>query len=145
MKKTKKGSAAPQKQQTLEDQYECYTVDSMPQNVKTRSKGAVTCENDITKVVKTMMEGEVLNTPEWCKNRCNTLSGCALLVDSDIFLDHDKLEMMEKLTNGDVAVKAMGYDIWSANYQQEPIDIKGRLYPRFKTYSQVPEKFKRIC
>lgn len=112
MRNKKMGSAAPQKQQTLEDQYECYTVDSMPQNVKTRSKGAVTCENDITKVVKTMMEGEVLNTPEWCKNRCNTLSGCALLVDSNIFLDHDKLEMMEKLTNGDVAVKAMGYDLW---------------------------------
>ena len=113
MKKTKKGSAAPfKKQLTLEDKYECYTVDGMPQNVKTRSKGAVTCENDITKVVKTMMEGEVLNTTKWCKNRSNTLSGCALLVDSDIFLDHDKLEMMEKLTNGDVAVKAIGDDLW---------------------------------
>ena len=112
MRNKKMGSAAPQKQQTLEDQYECYTVDRMPQNVKTRSKGAVTCENDIVKAVKTMMEGEVLNTPKWCKNRNNTLSGCALLVDSNIFLDHDKLEMMEKLTNGDVAVKAMGYDLW---------------------------------
>ena len=112
MKKTKKGSAAPKKQQTLEEKYECYTVDSMPLNVKTRSKGAVTCEKDITKVVKTMMEGEVLNTPKWCKNRNNTLSGCALLVDSDIFLKQDKLEMMEKLTNGDVAVKAVGDDIW---------------------------------
>ena len=112
MKKTKMGSAATQKQQTLEDQYECYTVDRMPQDVKTRSKGAVTCENDIIKVVKTMMEGEVLNTPKWCKNRNNTLSGCALPVDSDIFLDHDKLEMMEKLTNGDVAVKAIGDDLW---------------------------------
>ena len=112
MSKTKKGSAAPQKQQTLEDQYECYTVDSMPQNVKTRSKGAVTCENDITKVVKTMMEGDVLVKPKWCKNYCDTLSGCALLVDSDIFLKQDKLEMMEKLTNGDVAVKAIGDDLW---------------------------------
>ena len=113
MRKTKKGSAAPfKKQLTLEEKYECYTVDGMPQNVKTRSKGAVTCENDITKVVKTMMEGEVLNTTKWCKNRSNTLSGCALLVDSDIFLDHDKLEMMEKLTNGDVAVKAIGDDLW---------------------------------
>ena len=113
MKKTKKGSAAPfKKQLTLEEKYECYTVDGMPQNVKTRSKGAVTCENDITKVVKTMMEGEVLNTTKWCKNRSNTLSGCALLVDSDIFLDHDKLELMEKLTNGEVAVKAIGDDLW---------------------------------
>lgn len=113
MRNKKKGSAAPfKKQLTLEDKYECYTVDCMPQDVKTRSRGAVTCENDITKVVKTMMEGEVLNTPKWCKNRNNTLSGCALLVDSDIFLDHDKLEMMEKLTNGDVAVKAIGDDLW---------------------------------
>ena len=112
MRNKKMGSAAPQKQQTLEDKYECYTVDRMPQDVKTRSKGAVTCENDITKVVKTLMEGEVLNTTKWCKNRSNTLSGCALFVDSDIFLDHDKLEMMEKLTNGDVAVKSMGYDLW---------------------------------
>ena len=112
MRKTKKGSAAPQKQQTLEDQYECYTVGSMPQNVKTRSKGAVTCDDDLVKVVETMMEGEVLNTPKWCKNRCDKLTGCALLVDSDIFLKQDKLEMMEKLTNGDVAVKAMGDDLW---------------------------------
>ena len=112
MKKTKKGSAAPQKQQTLEDQYECYTVGSMPQNVKTRSIGAVTCDDDLVKVVETMMEGEVLNTPKWCKNRCDKLTGCALLVDSDIFLKQDKLEMMEKLTNGDVAVKAMGDDLW---------------------------------
>ena len=113
MKKTKKGSAAPfKKQLTLEEKYECYTVDRMPLNVKTRSKGAVTCENDITKVVKTMMEGDVLVKPKWCKNYCDTLSGCALLVDSDIFLKQDKLEMMEKLTNGDVAVKAIGDDLW---------------------------------
>ena len=112
MKKTKKGSAAPKKQQTLEEKYECYTVDSMPLNVKTRSKGAVTCEKDITKVVKTLMEGDVLVKPKWCKNYCDTLSGCALLVDSNIFLKQDKLEMMEKLTNGDVAVKAVGDDIW---------------------------------
>lgn len=36
-------------------------------------------------------------------------------------------------------VKAMGADIASANYQQEPIDIKGRLYSSFKTYEQIPQ------
>ena len=113
MKKTKKGSAAPfKKQLTLEEKYECYTVDGMPQNVKTRSKGAVTCEKDIVKAVKTLMEGDVIVTPKWCKNYCDTLSGCALLMNSNIFLKQDKLEMMEKLTNGDVAVKAVGDDIW---------------------------------
>lgn len=34
--------------------------------------------------------------------------------------------------------KAMGADIASANYQQEPIDIKGRLYTSFKTYEKIP-------
>lgn len=36
-------------------------------------------------------------------------------------------------------VKAMGADIASANYQQEPIDLKGRLYSSFKTYTKLPE------
>ncbi|AZK48795.1 terminase [Paenibacillus lentus] len=35
-------------------------------------------------------------------------------------------------------VKAMGVDIASANYQQEPIDVKGRLYSSFKTYDKLP-------
>ncbi len=32
----------------------------------------------------------------------------------------------------------MGADIASANYQQIPIDIKGKLYKGFKTYSELP-------
>ncbi len=36
-------------------------------------------------------------------------------------------------------IKAMGADIASANYQQEPIDIKGRLYSTFKTYEKLPK------
>lgn len=35
-------------------------------------------------------------------------------------------------------IKAMGIDIASANYQQEPIDIKGKLYSSFKTYEKIP-------
>jgi phage uncharacterized protein (putative large terminase), C-terminal domain len=34
--------------------------------------------------------------------------------------------------------KTMGADIASANYQQIPIDIKGKLYATFKTYDKVP-------
>lgn len=41
-------------------------------------------------------------------------------------------------------VKAMGADIASANYQQEPIDLKGRLYTKFKTYSGQLPQFKEI-
>ena len=36
--------------------------------------------------------------------------------------------------------KAMGPEIASANYQQEPIDIKGRLYSEFKTYVDLPKE-----
>ncbi len=32
----------------------------------------------------------------------------------------------------------MGADIFNANYQQEPIDIQGRLYSTFKTYEAIP-------
>ena len=35
-------------------------------------------------------------------------------------------------------VKAMGEDIASANYQQIPIDLKGKLYSSFKTYEKLP-------
>lgn len=33
----------------------------------------------------------------------------------------------------------MGLDIFMANYQQEPIDIKGRLYTTIKTYTEIPK------
>lgn len=36
-------------------------------------------------------------------------------------------------------IKTMGADIASANYQQEPIDLKGRLYSSFKTYTELPK------
>lgn len=34
--------------------------------------------------------------------------------------------------------RAMGPEIASANYQQEPIDLKGRLYSSIKTYEKLP-------
>ena len=36
-------------------------------------------------------------------------------------------------------IRAMGLDIAEANYQQNPIDIKGRLYTSFKTYTELPK------
>lgn len=41
-------------------------------------------------------------------------------------------------------IKAMGADIASANYQQEPIDLKGKLYTSFMTYSGELPQFKEI-
>lgn len=47
-------------------------------------------------------------------------------------------------TSYDAKVAAMGPDIAAANYRQEPIDIKGRLYSSFKTYSGELPIFKEI-
>jgi len=44
----------------------------------------------------------------------------------------------------DMKVRAMGEDIASANYQQIPIDIKGKLYSSFKTYTELPKDFMGI-
>lgn len=41
-------------------------------------------------------------------------------------------------------VRAMGEDIASANYQQEPIDLKGALYKDLKTYDETPKQFEQI-
>jgi predicted phage terminase large subunit-like protein len=38
----------------------------------------------------------------------------------------------------------MGIDIASANYQQEPIDIKGRLYQKFQTYTRLPDNIIKV-
>ncbi len=44
----------------------------------------------------------------------------------------------------DQKTHSMGADIASANYQQIPIDIKGKLYPSFKTYEKLPGDFRGI-
>lgn len=41
-------------------------------------------------------------------------------------------------------VKTMGADIASANYQQEPIDIKGKLYQQFQTYDGATPEFVKV-
>ncbi len=57
-------------------------------------------------------------------------------------VDKEKSEMLcsEVLSykSYQAKIKAMGEDIASANYQQEPIDLKGRLYTSFKTYTKLP-------
>lgn len=39
----------------------------------------------------------------------------------------------------EIKTKAMSPEIANANYQQEPIDIKGTLYKDFKTYESIPK------
>ena len=39
----------------------------------------------------------------------------------------------------DLKTKNMNKDIVAANYQQEPLDVKGRLYTTIKTYTDIPK------
>ena len=39
----------------------------------------------------------------------------------------------------DLKTKNMNKDIVAANYQQEPLDVKGRLYTKIKTYTETPK------
>lgn len=56
-------------------------------------------------------------------------------------LQHDGTMLCDEILSRrsyEEKVRAMGADIASANYQQEPIDIKGQLYSSFKTYDRIP-------
>lgn len=55
--------------------------------------------------------------------------------------DNGEMLCPEILSKADFELKTknMNKDIILANYQQEPIDIKGRLYSGFKTYTEIPK------
>lgn len=61
------------------------------------------------------------------------------LQDDGTMLDEEILSRKEY----DRKTKAMSEEIANANYQQTPIDIRGRLYSELKTYDELV-KFKRI-
>ncbi|MBO5908886.1 MAG: terminase, partial [Clostridia bacterium] len=55
--------------------------------------------------------------------------------------DNGEMLCPEILSRADYELKTlnMNKDIVAANYQQEPVDIKGRLYSSFKTYTTIPK------
>lgn len=55
--------------------------------------------------------------------------------------DNGEMLCPEILSKADYQLKTknMNPDIVAANYQQEPIDIKGRLYTNIKTYTEIPQ------
>jgi len=57
------------------------------------------------------------------------------------FRDDESMLCSEILSHNSYKEKiaAMGLDIAEANYQQNPIDIKGRLYSSFKIYTELPK------
>lgn len=72
-------------------------------------------------------------TLEKKKEKCHLIAYKAVQDDKTMLCD----EIMTFEEYKDV-VQEMGSDIASANYQQEPLDSKGRLYQSFKTYDQLP-------
>ncbi|WP_461818266.1 phage terminase large subunit [Faecalimonas sp.] len=81
------------------------------------------------------LAGRVL---EWCKRKKKKYRHISMKA----MLDKEKKEMLcpqiLSYTSYQDKISAMGEDIASANYQQEPIDLKGCLYTSFKTYEDIP-------
>lgn len=72
-------------------------------------------------------------------DKCHLITYKAVQDDGTMLCDG----IMTKQEYEDV-IEDMGADIASANYQQEPIDLKGRLYTSFKIYSGKLPEFKEI-
>jgi len=74
---------------------------------------------------------------DWCKEQKKKFKQITMKAIQD-----DKTMLCDEVLSYKSAMSkksAMGADIFSANYQQEPIDIKGRLYSSFKTYTTLPK------
>lgn len=81
------------------------------------------------------LAGRVL---EWCKEKKKKYRHISMKA----LLDKEKKKMLcpqiLSYKSYQDKISAMGEDIASANYQQEPIDLKGCLYTSFKTYEDIP-------
>jgi len=80
------------------------------------------------------LAGKVLRHFAGEKKKCRHITMRAVQDDGSMLCD----EVLSKASYG-MKVRAMGMDIASANYQQIPIDVKGRLYSNFKTYTDIPK------
>lgn len=81
------------------------------------------------------LAGRVL---EWCQNsnkKYRHIKDKALLDPTKRLMLCPEILSYESYKD---KTSAMGEDIASANYNQEPIDLKGRLYTKFKTYEDIP-------
>lgn len=84
------------------------------------------------------LAGRVL---EWCQNsnkKYRHIKDKALLDPTKRLMLCPEILSYESYKD---KTSAMGEDIASANYNQEPIDLKGRLYTKFKTYEDIPRDF----
>lgn len=68
------------------------------------------------------------------KKKCRHLNMKALQDDGSMLCD----EILSK-SSYEMKTRAMGVEIASANYQQIPIDLEGKLYKNLKTYTETPQ------
>ena len=79
---------------------------------------------------------------DWCQkeNKKFRLVSMKAIQDDGSMLCDEVLSYRSAMTKK----SAMGEDIFMANYQQEPIDLKGSLYKTFKTYDKEPKDYTAI-
>ena len=80
------------------------------------------------------LAGRALRHFEQEKKKVRHINMKALQDDGSMLCD----EILSK-ESFQTRIGAMGKDIVAANYQQEPIDIQGRLYSKLKTYTDIPK------
>lgn len=83
------------------------------------------------------LAGKAIN---WCQkeNKKFRLVSMKAIQEDGSMLCEEVLSYKSAMTKK----SAMGEDIFMANYQQEPIDLKGCLYSSFKTYTELPRDAK---
>ena len=125
-------------------------IDDLLKNVE-EAYNANTLQKQIDWFTNTMLSRTengfklIIIMTRWCND---DLAGFILSNYSDVIhinykavLDDGTMLCPDILSRADYDLKTknMNKDIILANYQQEPIDIKGRLYSGFKTYTEIPK------
>ena len=85
------------------------------------------------------LAGRALEHFKHTKKKCRQILMKAVQDDGTMLCD----SVLSK-ESYEMKVSAMGEDIALANYQQEPIDAKHKLYTRFSTYEDLPPYFEQI-
>ncbi len=85
------------------------------------------------------LAGRALNHFKEEGKRCREIKMKALKDNGEMLCDEILSYRSYKMK-----ANAMGENIASANYQQEPIDLKGVLYKNLKTYEKLPPYFEHI-
>ncbi|CEN84186.1 phage protein [[Clostridium] sordellii] len=85
------------------------------------------------------LAGRALEHFKHTKKKCRQILMKAVQDDGTMLCD----SVLSK-ESYEMKVSAMGEDIALANYQQEPIDAKHKLYTRFSTYKDLPPYFEQI-